>query len=109
MRFSRRQILFFALAVLVAGAFAEFFKSKDPALPGAEAFAATSPEVVAVTGIAEKVKTRKHLYYHGVPGKEEAYRQYQMTVVGPQASTEVTIRATGTEDQWVYRLVSLDR
>lgn len=104
-----KNVLVFLAACLVMQTTADFFVSRDSARPGAEAFAVASPDVLALTGATGKVKTHKVVSYQGVPGKEEPYRQYQMSVFGSKGSADVTVRATETEKSWTYRLVDVGR
>lgn len=96
----------FIAAALGFGVLVDWFNSRDPALAGAIAFAERQPGVESQIGKQVRTSVTKSLYYEGVPGREEPYREYTIRATGETGSVTVWVRATGPDSSgaWKYQV-----
>lgn len=88
-----------------------FLERRDEALPQARTVASRSAEVLSLVGDDATGSVVKFVHYHGVPGKEDPYREYLVRVNGSRGKARVTVRATRPEPtgEWKYEIRSIEQ
>jgi len=111
MRVSPKIAVVFVAAAVGMWAFAGYLQSKDEALAGVQLFIAQADEVTKVTGPQPSLAVHNSVFYQGVPGKDDPYREYRVTAKGSQGTVDLTVRALKSKDQgsWSYQLRSINK
>ena len=110
MRLSPKIAVVFIAAAIGMWAFAGYLQSKDEALAGVQSFLSRTEEITKVTGSQPSVTVHNSVFYEGVPGKEDPYREYRITAKGGQGVVDLTVRAikSGAQGSWSYQLKAID-
>jgi len=111
MRVSPKFVVFFIAAAIGMWALAAYLQSRDEALAGVKTFIARTEEITKVTGPEPSLSVHNSVFYQGVPGKDDPYREYRITAKGSQGTVELTVRALKSNDQgaWSYQLRSINK
>ena len=111
MRVSPKFLVCFIAAAIGMWALAGYLQSKDEALAGVKTFIAQTEEITKVTGAQPSLTVHNSVFYQGVPGKDDPYREYRITAKGSQGTVDLTVRALKSKDHgaWSYQLRSMDK
>jgi hypothetical protein len=111
MRVSPKIAVVFIAAAIGMWAFAGYLQSKDEALAGVQPFIARTEEITKLTGAQPSLAVHNSVFYQGVPGKDDPYREYRITAKGSQGTVDLTVRALKSKDQgsWSYQVRSINR
>ena len=111
MRVSPKFAVVFIAVAAGMWALAGYFQSKDEALAGVQAYLAGTEEITELTGVQPSIAVHNSVFYQGVPGKEDPYREYRITAKGSRGTVDLTVRALKSEAQgaWSYQLKAINR
>jgi hypothetical protein len=111
MRISPRIAVVFIAAAAGMWAVASYLQSKDEALAGVHAYLARTQEITKITGVQPSIAVHNSVFYQGVPGKEDPYREYRITAKGSQGTVDLTVRALKSEAEgsWSYQLRAINK
>ncbi len=111
MRVTPKIAVVFIVAVIGMWAFAVYLQSKDEALAGVQAYLARTEEITKVTGVQPSITVHNSVFYQGIPGKEDPYREFRITAKGSQGTVDLTVRALKSEVQgsWSYQIKAINK
>jgi hypothetical protein len=111
MRVAPKIAVIFIAAAVGMWAFAGYLQSKDEALAGVQEYLARTEEIIKVTGVQPSIAVHNSVFYQGVPGREDPYREYRITAKGSQGTVDLTVRAIRSGDQrsWSYQLKAINK
>ena len=95
------------VAAVGIGGVVVYVQSVDTARPGARAFAASAPEVVARVGVNGTTRVPRFTY---VGRRNTGYRDYSVLVASATGDVHVVVRAHPEKDldAWRYEIVSIN-
>ena len=111
MRVSPKFVVFFIASAIGMWALAGYLQSKDETLAGVKTFVARTEEITKVTGPQPGLTVHNSVFYQGVPGRDDPYREYRITAKGSQGTVDLIVRALQSNDQgaWSYQLRSINK
>ena len=111
MRVSPKIAIIFIAAAAGMSALTGYLQSQDEALAGVQAYLARTKEITQITGSQPSIAVHNSVFYQGVPGKEDPYREYRITAKGSEGTVDLTVRALKSEvkGSWSYQLKAINK